>query len=125
MSSSASIAADITKLEGKKAKLLAFASQLSGTKITSSYGVTRDADKMDGDKYKEHHENAKDLVTNCVSDVKAERSSVVSSLKNKATAYDIQIQSLRNSYHVAMAREENERMIARAKAEEAAEKAKA
>lgn len=72
-----------------------------------------------------HRENAKDLVKNCVSDVKAERSSVVSSLKNKATSYDIQIQSLRNSYRVAMVREENERMIAKAEAEKAAEKANA
>lgn len=69
-----------------------------GTEMTSSSGVSRDTDKIDGDKYKEHHENEKDLVKTCASDVKAERSNVVSSLKSKATAYDIQIQTLRNSY---------------------------
>ncbi|MBO0447649.1 hypothetical protein JZO78_15055 [Enterococcus ureilyticus] len=120
--SSASILEDMRKVKEKRNKMESYVSQLNPKKVSSKHLAKRDKSKMDGEKYKEQHEQTKTIISACAKSVNAEKNRIVSAMNIKISAYDIELVSLQNSYTIACINEENQREKDRKDAEKAKNK---
>jgi hypothetical protein len=101
-----------------------YARQLTSKKVSSTHLAERDTSKMDGEKYKEQHENTKSIISTCAKTVNAQKNQLVSAMAMAGVSYNIKINSLKHAYTVACANEERERARIRKEAEDRAKKNK-
>jgi septal ring factor EnvC (AmiA/AmiB activator) len=117
--SSADILATITTVQGEKEKYEQLKTKLSGKSTPEKFLLTRNTQGMAGTKYKNQHEEIKELFSTFKSSVSKEKENALEELEIKISSLGRKIVDLEEQYQTALA---NERAAAERKAAEARRK---